>query len=214
MVKVGDRTVNSIDEVTVAVRQLIDRPGHADRCAARRPAHHRPSSPIPASQTAATTPVTVSLGFLGRSVEHAQANRVQAYWPCRRTSGTGGPTAQSHAVSTSWVTNGPLLLIREALSGTTRFMDFSRALPKLVRTILAARLQRLVNLGVIRNGPGQPNQLVPRICPHRDGTPTVSRADRVAAMGWRLPFERSEPHQCLADRLHRNASRGGVSALC
>ena len=46
-----------------------------------------------------------------------------------------------------------LLVIREALSGTTRFMDFSRALPKLARTILSGRLQRLVDLGVIETVP-------------------------------------------------------------
>ena len=37
VVKVGDRTVNDVDEFTVALR---DRAGRADRCAARRPAHH------------------------------------------------------------------------------------------------------------------------------------------------------------------------------
>jgi len=37
VVKVGDRTVNDVDEFTVALR---DRAGRADRCAARRPAYH------------------------------------------------------------------------------------------------------------------------------------------------------------------------------
>jgi DNA-binding HxlR family transcriptional regulator len=46
-----------------------------------------------------------------------------------------------------------LLIIREALSGTTRFMDFSRALPKLARTILSARLQRLIEIGVFETVP-------------------------------------------------------------
>ena len=45
------------------------------------------------------------------------------------------------------------LIIRETLSGTTYFMDFSRQLPKLARTILSARLQRLVALGVFETIP-------------------------------------------------------------
>lgn len=41
-----------------------------------------------------------------------------------------------------------LLIIREALTGTTRFMTVSRRLPGLARTLLSARLQPLIALGV------------------------------------------------------------------
>jgi DNA-binding HxlR family transcriptional regulator len=46
-----------------------------------------------------------------------------------------------------------LLIIREALSGTTRFMEFSAELPGLARTLLSQRLQRLVSLGVFDKVP-------------------------------------------------------------
>jgi DNA-binding HxlR family transcriptional regulator len=52
-----------------------------------------------------------------------------------------------------------LLVTREALSGTTYFMDVLRALPKLARTILSQRLQRLVDLGVIETIPVSPTSL-------------------------------------------------------
>jgi DNA-binding HxlR family transcriptional regulator len=46
-----------------------------------------------------------------------------------------------------------LLIIREALSGTTRFMDFSHQLPGLARTLLSQRLKRLIALGVFETIP-------------------------------------------------------------
>jgi DNA-binding HxlR family transcriptional regulator len=80
-----------------------------------------------------------------------------------------------------------LLIIREALSGTTRFMDFSRALPKLARTILSERLQRLVDLGVISQA-GHYHDYV------------LTEAGR--QWGGDYLYETSEPRQCLVDRRH------------
>ena len=42
-----------------------------------------------------------------------------------------------------------LLVIREALCGTTRFADFQRGLPKISPTILAARLRELVDADIL-----------------------------------------------------------------
>ena len=46
-----------------------------------------------------------------------------------------------------------MLIIREAHTGSTRFMEFSAALPGLARTLLSGRLRRLVELGVFEKVP-------------------------------------------------------------
>jgi DNA-binding HxlR family transcriptional regulator len=46
-----------------------------------------------------------------------------------------------------------LLIIREAFTGSTRFMEFSAELPGLARTLLSAQLRRLVELGVSEKVP-------------------------------------------------------------
>jgi DNA-binding HxlR family transcriptional regulator len=42
-----------------------------------------------------------------------------------------------------------LLIVREALMGTTRFADFQRGIPQISRTMLATRLRTLVDAGVL-----------------------------------------------------------------
>jgi DNA-binding HxlR family transcriptional regulator len=60
------------------------------------------------------------------------------------------PVARSlDVLGDKWI----LLITREALSGTTRFMDFSHQLPGLARTLLSQRLKRLIALGVFETIP-------------------------------------------------------------
>jgi DNA-binding HxlR family transcriptional regulator len=93
-----------------------------------------------------------------------------------------------------------LLIIREALSGTTRFMDFSRALPKLARTILSARLQRLVDLGVIETIPVSQTSLYHEYVLTEMGRQLFPVVTALRQWGSDYLFEPSEPRQCLVDR--------------
>jgi DNA-binding HxlR family transcriptional regulator len=83
-----------------------------------------------------------------------------------------------------------LLIVREALNGTTRFSDFWRQIRGLAKTILSTRLHRLVALGRVRHHSDQRNQPVPRIRPHRLGTPPFPVVRAGAAVGCRLSFRR------------------------
>jgi DNA-binding HxlR family transcriptional regulator len=93
-----------------------------------------------------------------------------------------------------------LLVIREALSGTTRFMDFSRALPKLARTILSERLQRLVDLGVFETVPVSPTSLYHEYVLTEMGRQLFPVVTALRQWGGEYLFEPSEPRQCLVDR--------------
>jgi DNA-binding HxlR family transcriptional regulator len=93
-----------------------------------------------------------------------------------------------------------LLIIREALSGTTRFMDFSRALPKLARTILSQRLQRLVDLGVIETIPVSPTSLYHEYVLTEMGRQLFPVLTALRQWGGDYLFEPSEPRECLVDR--------------
>jgi DNA-binding HxlR family transcriptional regulator len=93
-----------------------------------------------------------------------------------------------------------LLVIREALSGTTRFMDFSRALPKLARTILSARLQRLVDLGVLETIPVSETSLYHEYVLTEMGRQLFPVVTALRQWGGEYLFEPSEPRQCLVDR--------------
>ena len=93
-----------------------------------------------------------------------------------------------------------LLIIREALSGTTRFMDFSRALPKLARTILSARLQRLADLGVIETIPVSPTSLYHEYVLTEMGRQLFPVVTALRQWGGDYLFEPSEPRQCLVYR--------------
>jgi DNA-binding HxlR family transcriptional regulator len=96
-----------------------------------------------------------------------------------------------------------LLVIREALSGTTRFMDFSRALPKLARTILSARLQRLVDLGVIETIPVSQTSLYHEYVLTEMGRQLFPVVTALRQWGSDYLFEPSEPRHCLIDRRTR-----------
>jgi DNA-binding HxlR family transcriptional regulator len=93
-----------------------------------------------------------------------------------------------------------LLIIREALSGTTRFMDFSRALPKLARTILSARLQRLVDLGVMETIPVSETSLYHEYVLTEMGRQLFPVVTALRQWGGEYLFKPSEPRQCLVDR--------------
>jgi DNA-binding HxlR family transcriptional regulator len=110
---------------------------------------------------------------------------------------SGCPVARSlDVLGDKWT----LLVIREALSGTTRFMDFSRALPKLARTILSARLQRLVDIGVIETIPVSPTSLYHECVLTEMGHQLFPVVTALRQWGSDYLFEPSEPRQCLVDR--------------
>jgi DNA-binding HxlR family transcriptional regulator len=98
-----------------------------------------------------------------------------------------------------------LLIIREALSGTTRFMDFSRALPKLARTILSARLQRLVALGVFETIPVSETSLYHEYVLTEMGRRLFPVVTALRQWGADYLFDASEPRPCLVDRRSGNA---------
>jgi DNA-binding HxlR family transcriptional regulator len=50
-----------------------------------------------------------------------------------------------------------LLIVRELLSGSTRFNDVRRGIPRISRTTLAARLRELLDAGVITHAGGGPS---------------------------------------------------------
>ena len=52
-----------------------------------------------------------------------------------------------------------LLIVRELLSGSIRFNDIRRGIPRISRTMLAARLRDLAAAGVIRRGDGAAYEL-------------------------------------------------------
>jgi len=52
-----------------------------------------------------------------------------------------------------------LLIIRELLGGTTRFNDIRRGIPRISRTMLAARLRELLDAGVVTRGTGDDGTL-------------------------------------------------------
>jgi DNA-binding HxlR family transcriptional regulator len=93
-----------------------------------------------------------------------------------------------------------LLVIREALSGTTRFMHFSRALPKLARTILSERLQRLVDIGAIETIPVSQTSLYHEYVLTEMGRQLFPVVTALRQWGSDYLFEPSEPRQCLVDR--------------
>jgi DNA-binding HxlR family transcriptional regulator len=93
-----------------------------------------------------------------------------------------------------------LLIVREALSGTTRFMDFSRALPKLARTILSARLQRLVALGVFETVPVSATSLYHEYVFTEMGRQLFPVVTALRQWGADYLFDASEPRPCLVDR--------------
>jgi DNA-binding HxlR family transcriptional regulator len=93
-----------------------------------------------------------------------------------------------------------LLIIREALSGTTRFMDFSHQLPGLARTLLSQRLKRLIALGVFETIPvsqaGHYHEYV-LTAMGRELFPVVAA---LRQWGADYLFGDFEPRPCLVDR--------------
>jgi len=93
-----------------------------------------------------------------------------------------------------------LLIIREALSGTTCFMDFSRALPRLARTLLSQRLQRLMAHGVIETVPLSETSLYYDYVLTESGRQLFPVVTALRQWGADNLFDESEPRQCLVDR--------------
>jgi DNA-binding HxlR family transcriptional regulator len=79
-------------------------------------------------------------------------------------------------------------------------MDFSRALPKLARTILAARLQRLVDLGVIETIPVSQTSVYHEYVLTEMGRQLFPVVTALRQWGSDYLFEPSEPRQCLVDQ--------------
>jgi DNA-binding HxlR family transcriptional regulator len=92
-----------------------------------------------------------------------------------------------------------LLIIREALNGTSRFMDFSRQLPRLARTILSARLQRLVALGVFETIPISETSLYHEYVLTEMGRQLFPVVTALRQWGADYLFDPCDPRPCLVD---------------
>jgi DNA-binding HxlR family transcriptional regulator len=79
-------------------------------------------------------------------------------------------------------------------------MDFSRALPKLARTILSARLQRLIELGVFETIPISQTSLYHEYVLTEMGRQLFPVVTALRQWGSDYLFEPSESRQCLVDR--------------
>jgi DNA-binding HxlR family transcriptional regulator len=79
-------------------------------------------------------------------------------------------------------------------------MDFSRALPKLARTILSERLKRLVDLGVIETVPVSETSLYHEYVLTEMGRQLLPVVTALRQWGGECFFEPSEPRQCLIGR--------------
>jgi len=103
--------------------------------------------------------------------------------------------------------------IREALSGTTRFMDFPPALPKLARTLLSEYLQRLIAIGVI-----EPCRSAKPACTTNMSLPSrdviVSGRDGFEAVGCRLSVRSLRTAPVPGRSAYRNPGTVGSSYLC
>ena len=100
------------------------------------------------------------------------------HWPC--------PIARTTDLVGDWWTP---LVMREAFSGRRRFEDFQRAL-KVPRAVLARRLDRLVDEGLLKKVSYQEHPPRLRIPSDRQGTRVLGRARRDVAMGQRLAVGR------------------------
>ena len=92
-----------------------------------------------------------------------------------------------------------LLIIREALNGTTRFSDFWRHMPGLAKTILSARLHRLVALGVFDTIPTSETSLYHEYVLTEMGNRLFPVVTALRQWGADYLFDESEPRPCLVD---------------
>jgi len=107
------------------------------------------------------------------------------------------PVARSLAVpGDKWT----LLIIREALTGSTRFMEFSAALPGLARTLLSGRLRRLAELGVFEKVPLSETSLYYEYVLTEMGQRLFPVVTALRQWGADYLFDESEPRPCLVDR--------------
>jgi DNA-binding HxlR family transcriptional regulator len=106
-----------------------------------------------------------------------------------------------------------LLIIREALSGTTRFMDFSHQLPGLARTLLSQRLKRLIALGVFETIPVSQAGHYHEYVLTAMGRELFSGGGGAAAVGRRLPLRRLRTAAMPGRSAHRDAGRAGGCAV-
>jgi DNA-binding HxlR family transcriptional regulator len=110
---------------------------------------------------------------------------------------SGCPVARSlDVLDDKWT----LLIIREALSGTTCFSDFWRQIPGLAKTILSARLQRLGALGVFDTIPTSETGLYHEYVLTEMGQRLFSVVTALRQWGADYLFDASEPRPCLVDR--------------
>jgi DNA-binding HxlR family transcriptional regulator len=93
-----------------------------------------------------------------------------------------------------------LLIIREALSGTTRFMDFSNQLPGLARTLLSQRLKRLIAIGVFATIPVSQTSLYHEYVLTERERRLFPVVTALRQWGADSLFDECEPRPCLVDR--------------
>ena len=102
-------------------------------------------------------------------------------WPC--------PIARTTDLIGDWWTP---LVMREVFAGRRRFEDFQRAL-KVPRAVLARRLDRLVEEGLLKKVSYEEHPPRLRISPDGQGKGVLGRARRDVAMGQRLAVGRKWP---------------------
>ena len=93
-----------------------------------------------------------------------------------------------------------MLIIREAVSGTTRFSDFWRQIPGLAKTILSARLHRLVALGVFDTIPTSETSLYHEYVLTEMGHRLFPIVTALRQWGADYLFDESEARPCPVDR--------------
>jgi DNA-binding HxlR family transcriptional regulator len=110
---------------------------------------------------------------------------------------SGCPVARSlDVLGDKWT----LLIIRESLGGTTRFSDFWRQIPGLAKTILSARLHRLVALGVFDTIPTSETSLYHEYVLTEMGRRLFPVVTALRQWGADYLFDATEPRPCLVDR--------------
>lgn len=107
-----------------------------------------------------------------------------------------------------------LLIVRELLSGASRFNDIHRGLPGLARSILAARLRHLEHLGLLQRVPVRPGSQRADylLTPAGTSLSGVIQALGEWALEWRFPAPTDEGSDAamVLWRLHQSLNRAAL----
>jgi len=93
-----------------------------------------------------------------------------------------------------------LLIVRDAFDGVRRFSDFQRSLG-VARNILADRLRRLVNAGILETQPGSNGGAYQVYVLTAQGKSLFPVVVALRQWGERYLFEQDEPHSELVEKI-------------